>query len=390
MNFQLTVGRRNILSLVLAFGLAFTPFAGSSAPEPVVINVVTSETGTAAFLGKEEAGALALMQDTINKSGGIKGRPLQFAVKDDQSNPQVAVQLASAIVAQKPAVMIGPSISGNCNAVAPLMKDGPVDICLSPGIHPAEGSFIFSPAASTADIATYTARYYREHGLRNVAFIFSTDGSGQDGEANMRAVLALTENKDIHIVDVEHFAVSDISVAAQIARIKSAAPQTLNVWTSGTPAGTVLRALSDAGLNLPVITSYSNATYDQMNAYKAFLPKDLLLVAPPTLASDMMAKASAGQPGGVFYRAFHAAGIRPDAGYTTAWDPTLLVLSALRNIGPDANADQLRTYLANIHYWIGANGLYDFHANPQRGITDRSLIMIRWDPAQSTWVSYKS
>ena len=65
-------------------------------------------------------------------------------------------------------------------------------------------------------------------------------------------------------------------------------------------------------------------------------------------------------------------------------------MSALRSVGPNVTAEQFRAYLANIHYWIGANGLYDFHANPQRGITDRSLIMIRWDPAQTTWVQYKT
>lgn len=380
---------RNIATFALVIGLAFVPFAGSSAPEPYVINVVTSLTGTAAFLGKAESTALAVVQDTVNKSGGIKGRPVQFVIKDDQSNPQISVQLAGVVAAQKPAVMLGPTISGNCNAVAPLMKDGPVDICYSPGIHPAEGSFVFSPSASSADIATFTARYYREHGLKNVAFIYSTDGSGQDGEQSMRGVLAQPENRDLHVVGNEHFAVTDISVVAQIVRIKASGAQVINIWTSGTPLATVLRAISDAGLTIPVVTSWSNATYDQMSAYKSFLPKDLLFVAPPELATDLMAKASPQQPGGVFHRAFLAAGVRPEAGYVTSWDPTLLIVTALRKLGPNATAEQLRAYLANIHYWLGANGVYDFHAFPQRGIADRSLLMIRWDPAQGTWVQDK-
>jgi branched-chain amino acid transport system substrate-binding protein len=389
MNVQRLLGRRHLFVLALVTGFSLVPLTSSSAPEPYVINVITSATGTAAFLGKEEAVALKVLQATLNKSGGIKGRPIQFAIKDDQSNPQIAVQLAGVIVAQKPAVMLGPTISGNCNAVSPLMKDGPVDICFSPGIHPAEGSFVFSPSASSADIAVYTARYFRDHNLHNVAFIYSTDGSGQDGEQSMRGVLAQPENRDLHVVDNEHFAVTDISVAAQIARIKSSGAQMVDIWTSGTPLGTVLRAISDAGLTIPVITSWSNATYDQMNAYKSFLPKDLLFVAPPDLATDVMAKEPPGQPGSVFHQAFVSAGVRPEAGYVTSWDPTLLVVGALRFLGPNATAEQLRTYLAGVHYWMGANGVYDFHAYPQRGIADRSLIMIHWDPAQATWNQYK-
>ncbi len=89
----------------------------------------------------------------------------------------------------------------------------------------------------------------------------------------MAKVLALPENKDLKTTSVEHFAVNDLSVAAQIARIKASSPQAIYVWTTGTALGTALRAINDAGLNVPVITSFSNATFDQMTAYKPYMPK---------------------------------------------------------------------------------------------------------------------
>lgn len=379
---------RLLFSLAACALLASTPFTAAAA-DPFVIPVILPMTGSAAFLGKEESSALAVAETTVNKAGGISGRQIKFVVQDDQSNPTVALQLATAIVASKAPVMIGSSITASCSAIAPLMKDGPIDFCLSPGLHPAEGSYVFTPCPSSYDLGVVTARYLREHDWKNVAFIYSTDGSGQDGEQNVNKALALPENSSIHSTGVEHFGVADLSVAAQIARIKATNPQAIYVWTTGTPLGTVLRAIGDAGIDVPIITSFSNATYDQMKAYKGFMPKNLLFAGLRTQATDLMAKAGPRDPAGVYYRAFQSAGIRPDVGYAITWDPAMLAINALKAVGLNGSPEKLRSYLAGLHGWNGANGAYDFQTIAQRGVNDKGLVMIKWDAAQDTWVSVK-
>jgi branched-chain amino acid transport system substrate-binding protein len=175
--------------------VASATHSAGAAGEVFNIPVVIPMTGSAAFLGKEEGAALQIAETTVNKAGGINGRPIKFVIQDDQSNPTVALQLATAIVASKAPIMIGSSITANCSAIAPLMKDGPVDVCLSPGLHPAEGSYIFLPCPSSYDLGIVTAKWLRDRSYKNVAFIYSTDGSGQDGEANMNKALALPENQ---------------------------------------------------------------------------------------------------------------------------------------------------------------------------------------------------
>ncbi len=377
---------RLLLSLLTAACVAGSPCAAGAA-DVFNIPVILPMTGSAAFLGKEESAALGVAETTVNKAGGISGRPIKFVIQDDQTNPTVALQLATAIVGSKVPIMIGSSITGSCAAIAPLMKDGPVDICLSPGLHPADGSYVFTPCPSSYDLGVVTARWLRERNLKNVAFLYTTDGSGQDGEVNMAKVLALGENKNLKAVAVEHFGVTDLSVAAQIARIKASNPQAIYVWTTGTPLGTALRAIGDAGLDVPIITSFSNATFDQMTAYKSFMPKNLVFAALRTQASDLMAKASPKEPAGVFFSAFKAAGIRPDVGYAIAWDPVFLAISALKVNGLTATPDKLRAYLANLKNWRGANGVYDFPSVPQRGVADNALVMVRWDPDHDNWVS---
>ena len=61
-------------------------------------------------------------------------------------------------------------------------------------------------------------------------------------------VTHLPENKPLSIVAYEHFSDTEISVSAQVARIKAANPDFIYVSASGTPFQTVMRALNDAGL----------------------------------------------------------------------------------------------------------------------------------------------
>ncbi len=61
--------------------------------------------------------------------------------------------------------------------------------------------------------------------------------------------------------------------------------------------------------------------------------------------------------------------------------PAQIVISALRKLGPDANAEQIRNYIANLHGFVGVNGPYDFRAVPQRGIDVHNVYIVRWDPA---------
>jgi branched-chain amino acid transport system substrate-binding protein len=380
---------RSVLAGITIAALAATlPSVPAAAADPVVVPVLIPMTGSVALLGQSIAQALGILADGVNKNGGIQGRTLKFDVQDDQSSPPLAVQLVNHIIAGKAPVMMGSSLNATCSAIAPLLRDGPVDMCFSPGIHPDPGSFVFSPAPSTLDLAIVTAHYAKRRNWKRMAFIFSTDGSGIDGEKVITQTFAQPENAGISIVDVEHFGITDLSVAAQIAKIKAAQPDALYVWASGTPSSTVMRAIADAGLVLPILTSYSNATNAQMNAFKGFMPHELLMPGLPTMVpADQLTRGLRAQVD-AYDQAFKAAGVKPDVLQTTAWDAGSLVVSALRKLGPDATAAQVRDYLAGLRGFTGVTGTFDFQAIPQRGLNWKSsVLMTRWDPLRDTFVA---
>jgi len=368
----------------LAFALALTQ--PTRAEEPYVIDTLLPLTGAAAFLGKGEQVSLTLAEGVVNDTGGIKGRPLKLDFHDDQSNPQIAVQLANGFIARKPAVLMGSSLVASCRAMAPLMAQGPVNFCFSPGIHPEKG-FVFSGNISTLDLIDALVLYIRMKGWTRVALMFSSDATGQDAENGVKGAIALPENKDMQIVDTEHFNITDVSVSAQIENIKAAKPQVFIAWSTGTPIATIFKGIIQAGLDVPVATTAGNMTYAQMHQYADFLPKDLLMDSTEWVVTDRKQLASsvaAAQKR--YFDAFAKAGVKPDVSSDLAWDPLMNVVAALRHLGPGATAEQVRAFLASQTALPGVDGLYNFVKVPQRGLDESESVVTVWDAKADKWL----
>ena len=350
------------------------------------INVILPLTGGGAFLGKAEQQALVQFEKAANAGGGIHGEALKFVFHDDQSSPQVAVQLANQVKATNPPVILGSALVALCNAMAPLMKDGPVLYCFSPGIHPVSGSFVYSSSISTRELGAALLRYFGAKGWKRVALITSTDASGQDAYKNLKSLIGTEGHKDVELVAEAQLNPTDVSAAAQIQRLKGANPDVLIAWSTGGPIGTIFKAIHDAGVEIPVATTNGNQTYAQMVQYSAFLPKELYIPAADFLKSDKPVQASeASSAKEAFFRAFEGTDIKPDGPSTYAWDPALLVVSALRKLKPDASAADLRAYLSELKGAAGINGYYDFKAVPNRGLDESNVVVTRWDAAAQTW-----
>ncbi|MGA2395151.1 MAG: ABC transporter substrate-binding protein [Candidatus Lustribacter sp.] len=377
--------RRAFATLLLVFSLVAP--AGSQ-PAPVRIDVIISLTGSTSFTAKDQVDTLHVLEAYTNKTGGIDGRPVQFVVHDDASSPQVAVQLANQIIAAKGQVILGPAVTGPCQAVAAIVVDkGPVSYCLSPPIAPPANSYVFA-ASMPAQVADGSMlKYLRLRGFRRFAFVVSTDASGQTNEKAADAALALPENSAVRVVDREYFAPTDVSIAAQAAKIKASDADVVVVWCIGTPFGTVLRGLKDANVTLPVMTTGGNYSPVQLAQYVSFLPKDLYLPGYPFLVPQLIDSPPHKAAIKTFLDLFHAAGITPSPGAAPyVWDPAMMVIAGLRKLGPDATATQLRDYLLSIRSFVGINGRYDFSSGDQHGLTAESQVIVRWDAARGAGI----
>lgn len=356
----------------------------SAADPPYEINVITSQTGAAAFLGQSVTKTVGIVETVVNRQGGIRGRPVKFIVSDDGSNPQVAVQLTSKLIAEKVPVILGPGFVATCSATMPMAQsNGPVMFCTAPGIYPPAGSYVFSSGA-TIDLTTLVVvRYLRERGWKRIAVLSSTDASGQSWDRGVAFALAQPENKEVQLLAHEHMNVTDLSAAAQLSRIKATNPQVLMVMPTGTPWGTAMRGVADAGFEIPVLGGSGNLSYAQLGSYQSFLPRELYFPGAISLVPNVVGSGPIKEAQAVYFNAFREAGLKPDLAFSTIWDPSMLVVSALRAIGPNATAPQIRDYLVKLHGFVGINGIFDFRDGAQRGIGAQSQAMYRYDKTTS-------
>jgi branched-chain amino acid transport system substrate-binding protein len=377
------------IALVL-FGALLAQLAGGAAPAraadpPFVIPSILSMSGAGAFSGKETEETLRRLETGINRSGGIKGRPIHFEIYDDQSKPQVSVQLLSQVTAGGAQAVLGPELTNSCLAVVPFVQTKVVAYCLSPGLDPVKGSYTFAASVSGPDIFSAMVHYFHSKGWNRIATLTTSDATGQQADQRLGGAMALPENKGTQLVDQEHFAPADLTVAAQVSRLKAAAPQVLIVWVIGTPLVTALRALSDAAFDVPLVASNSNMIYDLMKQWTAFLPSQLIFSGPGFLGGTI----PRAQAGAVrqFYAVTKDVGVKPDLGLALGWDAALIVVAAYQKLGTAATAEQIHAYIEALHDFPGILGVYDFTTGNQRGLTQKDLTIMRWDSKRDNWIA---
>lgn len=377
--------RAFVLIIAMLFGM---PVPAGAQPAPVRIEAIVSQTGSFTFTGTRIAQALHVIEGVVNAEGGVNGRPIRFDIVDDQTNAVVAVQLVNAAIAQGTQFLLGPISAAACAAVIPLVaKSGPLDYCLSPVTTGPPGGYVFSVGAGTAVNNVVIVRFFHGKGWNRVGILSTTDASCRDAERQIDEAMAAPENHGMQVVVSEHFNPSDLSVAAQVARIKAAAPQGVFTCASGTVFGTVAHGLHDGGLDVPTAASSSNMNVEQLQGYAGLLPRELYFAGPRGVVEDTSLR-----PGPVkdaqtaYFKALRAAKVQPGNESALVWDQTMIVIDALRHAGANPTAAKLHDYIAGLHDWAGIAGIYYFRDNSQRGIGANALQAYRWDAGHGTIV----
>jgi branched-chain amino acid transport system substrate-binding protein len=377
---------RIIRQLLLLVALCIPTATSVIAAEPVDVHVVLEQTGAFAFFGAKQVEALHAIEGLVNSTGGIQGRPVRFVLHDAATNPQVAVQLVTQLKAQNVPAIIGPSLSTDCAAVYPIVaQDGPVLYCFSPVVAPPAGGFAFRAGPSIDVTIPVYVRYFLSRGHKNIALLLGTDPSGTDFNQTLDRTLTRPEFRDVKIVARERFNLADLSVAAQVANIKAAHPDVILTYSNGTPFGTLLHAFYDAGLEVPIFGSGANMNVEQLRQYSAFMPKDLFFSGVEGLVLDKAAPAAVQRQQALMFRTMQAAGLRVQLGHQLTWDPTMIIISALRKLGPNATAQSVHDYIANLRGWAGVQGMYNFAAGDQLGLGQNGAAMFHYLPETSSW-----
>jgi branched-chain amino acid transport system substrate-binding protein len=129
--------------------------------KPYKFGSIHALTGPGAPVGKSALVGVQMAVDRINKAGGIKGRPIELVVEDDETKPDVGRRKAEKLLVEdKVDVHVGGEISSVCLACMPVYDDHQVvnmiGVCLDTTITTSKCSrysfrpFDYAPAQAVA------------------------------------------------------------------------------------------------------------------------------------------------------------------------------------------------------------------------------------------------
>ncbi|MCL2000660.1 MAG: ABC transporter substrate-binding protein [Planctomycetes bacterium] len=166
-----------ILGVVLAMAIVWTPLlAGEAAGEPIKIGVILPFTGEFAPEGDTALAGVRARLKEVNAEGGIRGRPLELVVGDNESKPEVGARLVDEMADAGVLAVVGPITSGQAFAMKPVAARRQLPCVATNATHDDvtdPDSWVFRSIFPNSFQASAMASFIRQdRGVDRVAVVF--------------------------------------------------------------------------------------------------------------------------------------------------------------------------------------------------------------------------
>jgi branched-chain amino acid transport system substrate-binding protein len=363
--------------LVLLVCLAFTPAA--RAAEPIRIGAIFSVTGPAAFLGEPERNTAKMLEEDLNREGGLLGRKVEIIVYDDESDATKAVTAVDRLLKRdKVVAVVGPSTTGSTLAILPKMEEAKIPLvsCAAAKtiVEPVR-PWIFKTPQSDYLAVKKIYQHAGKAGIKKVAILTASDAFGAAGREELKA---RASSDGMSIVADEVFGPKDTDMTAQLTRIKGTAAEAIIVWGTNPGPAVIARNRVQLGIKLPLYMSHGVASKKFIelagpeNAEGILLPAGRLIVAEQIPASHPQKKVLTGYI--TEYEKKFNQPISTFGGH--AWDAVMLVARAMKNAKSPQPA-AIRAALEKIRGFEGTAGEFNFSPEDHNGLTEDAFVMVR-------------
>lgn len=359
----------------LAFVLCLTATI-SFASDSIKIGGLFAVTGPAAFLGEPERNAAQMVVDSINKSGGIKGKKLELITYDTAGDATKAVQLATRLIKNdKVVAIVGPSTTGESMAVAPVAEKEKV-----PLISCAAGSkitdpvkqYVFKTAQNDGLAVTRIYEYLQKYKKSKVAILTVSDGFGASGREQLKALAA---KFGIQIVVDDTYGPKDTDMTSQLTKIRASQAEAIICWGTNPGPAVVAKNARQLGIKLPMYMSHgvSSKKFIELAGDAAEgirLPSGRVIVSDVLPASDPQKKSLM-----AFVKEYQRLyKVEGDHFAGHAWDGIMLLKGAIERGG--ATPEGIRDALEKTKDFHGIGGTFNFSPTDHAGLTKDAFVMV--------------
>ena len=349
-----------------AFGAAKTPYK---------IGAVFAVTGPASPLGTPERDTALMMEEQINKAGGIGGRPVKIIIYDTKSTETDTVLAAKNLLSQGVVAIVGPSQTGESLALLDMMtrsKTPLVSVAAGVKIVQPVNPWIFKTAQSDVHAVARLVDYMKSKGINKVAMISVANAFGDSGKQQLRIQCGAAK---IKIVEEEQFGDKDTDMTAQLTRIRGKKPQAVICWGTNPGPAIVARNMKQLGMKMQLLMSHgiANRTFIELAGDAAngvIFPAGKLIVVDDIPNSDPQKKVL------LAYRAAFQKKFKrgPDTFGGHAYDAIQLVVKALGKVGPDKA--KIRGDIESTKNHVGIGGVFNFSPTEHNGLTKSAFALV--------------
>ncbi len=366
--------KRGIMWL-LVFSFMVAPVWAAD-KKPYVVGASLEITGAASFLGEPERNTLAMIEERVNKEGGIDGHPLKLILYDNATDSTKHVMALKRLIEQDQVVaIIGASTSGNTLAGIPIIEKAAVpSISLAASIKIVEPvkKWVFKTPKTDALNITKLLNHAKKMGVKKVAIIHSDSGYGVSGTEEFDKI---APKMGFTIVASESFGDKDTDMTAQLTKIKASGAEAIIAY-SASPAGSIIcKNHKQLGIKAKLYhsTGWASQQYVDLAGDAA---NGVLLSSGRFLVMDQIPYWSPYLPVLEMYKNDYESKfklkVNEFGGH--ARDAIMMILKALEKVGPDKT--KIRDEIENTKNFLGINGYFNYSPKDHNGLDLSSFVMI--------------
>jgi branched-chain amino acid transport system substrate-binding protein len=292
---------RRMILILIAMSLLLVACGGGRPRGEVVVFVAAPLSGFQANGGQTVVGGVRLAAEEINRRGGLLGDTIKVVALDDESDSEVAVQVAEQVrqaveSGQRVLGVIGHYNSGQTAAAMEIYKDLPI-VVITPtaselSLTQRGYTNFFRVNANDAVQAQVDAQFLVEKlQARRVAVIHNDTEYGVGlGKLLAEEVARLGAQVAVVIQVTE----GQSQYADEVARVQQAAPDAIFYAGYEIEAPYLRAALIDAGVSLPMLASdgaFLSATIDEADGKAEGLYVSAFAPSPATAVDERWIKA---------------------------------------------------------------------------------------------------
>ena len=363
-----------LMALTSILALSFAAHAA----DPIKIGSVLSVTGPAASLGDPDLKTLELYVESMNKSGGILGRPVQLVHYDDGSDATKANGFAKRLIDDdKVDLIIGGTTTGATMAMVPLVEKSNTPFISLAGavvvIEPVK-KWVFKTPHTDRMAAEKVFEDMKKRGISKVALLSETSGFGQSGKKEVEAVVA---KYGITLVANETYGPKDTDITPQLTKIKNTeGVQALFVFGLGQGPAIVTKNYKQLGMSLPLYQSHGVAS-DEFLKIAGDAAEGVRLPSPAQLIANKLADTDPQKAVVVAYEKAYKERYKQEVstfgGY--AYDGLMIAAAAIKQAGVTDHA-KVRDAIEATKAYVGSSGNVTMSPTDHMGLDLTSFRML--------------